>query len=139
VTSEEIATHFKVPIAVVLLNSCFRLEQYLRNGRTSSEAWIKNFSDEKAAHALAKSKTGTFLHTNTIECRAMLEPIDKQEPELCENFQKGQCPYTMDTCHFKHYSCSETDTCDDKNCWLGHTNKRTTVSIDRVEYRKNKI
>jgi hypothetical protein len=138
VTSEEISTHFKVPIAVILLYPCFRIEQsYLADGRSSSEAWIKNFTDEKTAQALAKKKTGTFLRANKIECEAMLEPIGRQQQELCERFQKGQCPYTIDTCHFKHFSCSETDTCDDQNCWFGHTHKRTTVSISRPEYRKN--
>jgi hypothetical protein len=140
VTSEEISTHFEVPIAVILLYPCFRLEKsHLDRGRSSSEAWIKNFSDEKAAQALAEKKRGTFIRTNKIRCEAMLEPIDKKEQELCERFQIGQCPFPMDTCHFKHLSCSKPDTCDDEYCWFGHTNKRTTVSIDRPEYRKNKI
>ena len=139
-TSEEISMHFKVPISVILLHPCFRIEQSnIVNGRSSSEAWITNFSDRKSAQTLAEKKTGTFIRTNRIECKAMLEPINKQEQELCQNFQKGQCHYTMDTCHFKHYSCSEPDTCNDEYCWFGHTYKRTTVSIDRPEYRKNKI
>jgi hypothetical protein len=59
VTSEEISTHFEVPIAVILLYPCFRLEQsHLVGGRSSSEAWIKNFSDKKTAQILAEKKTG---------------------------------------------------------------------------------
>ncbi len=139
-TSEEISTLFQVPIAVILLYPCFGREQSrLDDGRSSSEAWIKNFSEEKTAQMLAKKKTGAFMRTNKIECKAMLEPIDGQERELCERFEKGQCPFTMDTCHFKHYSCSHPDTCDDINCWFGHTDKRTTVSSSRIEYRKNLI
>ncbi len=136
VTSEEISTHFKVPIAVILLYPCFRLEQErIVDGRSSSEAWIKNFTDEKTAKALAEEKTGTFVRANKIQCEAMLETIDNEQ-ELCERFQRGQCPYTMNTCHYKHFSCSEPDTCDDINCWFGHTNQRTTISINRPIYRK---
>jgi hypothetical protein len=76
------------------------------------------------------------VRTNKIQCEAVLDPIDKQE--LCERFQIGQCPYTMETCHFKHFSCSQLDTCDDENCWFGHSEKRTTISMSRPEYRKNK-
>ncbi len=139
-TSEEISTHFKVPISVILLHPCFRSEQsYIADGRSSSEAWIKSLPDEKTAQALAEEKNGTFVRTNKIECKAMLEQIDEEDPELCKHFQNGECPYTMDTCHFKHFSCSKPDTCDNEFCWFGHTQKRTKVSIDRPEYRKKNI
>jgi len=138
VTSEEISQIFEVPIATILLHPCFRLEQsHVANGRSSSEAWITNRKDEKTARALAEKKTGTFVRTNKIQCKAMLEPIN--EEELCENFQKGQCLYNMETCYYKHFSCSEPDTCDDEYCWFGHTNKRTTISVSRSKYRKNNL
>lgn len=137
-TSEEISNLFKVPIAVILLYPCFRLEQsHLADGRSSSEAWIKNFTDEKTARVLAQQKTGTFLRTNKIQCEAMVELIN--EDELCRLFEKGRCQYTIETCHYKHFSCSEPDTCEDENCWYGHSQQRITKSINRPEYRKNKI
>lgn len=140
VTSEEISMHFKVPVSVILLYPCFRIEHScVVNGRSSSEAWIKDFSDEETARDLAEEKNGTFIRTNKIQCKAMLEKIDRQDPELCKNFQEGQCPYTMSTCHFKHFSCSEPDTCNNQQCWYGHTQQRTTFSVDRSEYCKRNI
>ncbi len=118
---------------------CFRIEQsYVADGRSSSEAWIKNFSDEKSAQALAEKKTGTFVRTNKIQCEAMLDTIH-DEQELCELFQKGQCPYNMETCYYKHFTCSDPDTCDDINCWFGHSIHRTTKSVNRPQHRKNFI
>ena len=138
VTSEEVSKHFGVPIALILLHPCFRAEQtYIDNGRSSSEAWIKNFSDEKSAQTLAKDKTETLLGTNRIHCQAMLETID-DEQELCERFQEGQCQYTMDTCYYKHFSCSQLDTCDDTTCWYGHSMKRKTKSSRRTYRRKKR-
>ena len=135
VTSEEVSAVFEVPIAVILLYPCYQSERSrLVGGRSSSEAWIKNVGDEKTARALAESKTGTIVRTHKIQCEAMLESIN--EGELCKHFQIGQCFYTANTCHYKHFSCSEPDTCDDEYCWLGHTSKRTTVSIDRLQRRK---
>ncbi|CAF5108320.1 unnamed protein product [Rotaria sp. Silwood1] len=64
----------------------------------------------------------------------MLESINDEE--LCERFQKCQCPYSTDTCYYKHITCYEPDTCDDKSCWLGHSDKRTTISnSNRPQYR----
>lgn len=136
VTSEEVSKHFGVPSAVILLYPCFRAEQaYITHGRSSSEGWIKYFSDEKSAQRLAEEKTGTLLGPNRIHCEAMLEPIDDPH-ELCERFQEGQCPYTMDTCYYKHFSCSQRDTCEDTACWYGHSMKRKTKSISRTHSRK---
>jgi hypothetical protein len=138
VTSEEISSVFKVPIARILLYPCYRLEQSrVIGGRSSSEAWIKMFPDEETAHILAENKNGTLVSKNRIQCEAMLETIN--EEELCEKFQTGQCSYTVDTCHYKHFSCSLPDTCEDEYCWLGHSNKRKTESIKRPQFRKNRF
>ncbi|CAF4748595.1 unnamed protein product, partial [Rotaria sp. Silwood2] len=62
VTSEEISKVFKVPIGVILLYPCFRLEQSrIVDGRSSSEAWITNFTNEKLAQSLAQKKTGMLI------------------------------------------------------------------------------
>lgn len=135
ITSEEVASTFHIPIARILLYPCYQLEQSsMVGGRSSSEAWIKMFTDEKTAHTLAESKKGVFVHKNRIQCEVIPETIN--EEELCEHFQIGQCPYTTDSCHYKHISCSLLDTCDDKYCWLGHSMKRTIVSIQRPQFRK---
>jgi hypothetical protein len=137
VTSEDLSKIFKVPIGVIIVHPCFRIEQSrVIGGRSSSEAWIKNFNDEVDARALAAEKTGMLLGTNKIQCEALLEPIN--EEELCESFQKGQCRY-MDTCYYKHFICSQSDTCEDEYCWYGHSDNRTTISNGRLEYRKNEI
>ncbi|CAF4976038.1 unnamed protein product [Rotaria sp. Silwood1] len=135
VTSEEISKVFKVPIGVILLYPCFRLEQSrIVDGRSSSEARITNFTNEKLAQSLAQEKTGMLIGTNKIQCEVMLESINDEE--LCERFQKCQCPYSTDTCYYKHITCYEPDTCDDKSCWLGHSDKRTTISNNnRPQYR----
>lgn len=134
VNSAEVSSIFQIPIARILLYPCYRLEQSrINGGRSSSEAWIKMFPDEKAARTLAQAKNGVFVRQNRIECEAMLETIN--EEELCENFQTGLCPYTTDTCHYKHFSCSLPDTCGDEHCRLGHSNKRKTVSIQRPHFR----
>lgn len=138
VTSEEVSKHFNVPSGLILLDPCFRVEQaHVVGGRSSSEAWIKNFSDEESAVALARVKTETFIRTNRIQCEAMLEPID--DDELCERFQEGRCPYLKNTCNYKHFSCSQSDTCEDSNCLYGHTMKRKTKSIKRPTRRKRLI
>jgi hypothetical protein len=138
ITSEEVSSIFQVPIAVILLYPCFLLEKSrIVGGRSSSEAWIKKIPDEKTARTLAEKKSGTLVRTNKIQCQAMLESINDEE--LCERFQIGQCPYTVDTCHYKHFSCSLQDTCDDEYCWLGHNDKRTTISVNRPEFRKKKF
>jgi hypothetical protein len=137
VTTKELSTIFQVPIPAILLNPCFRLEQsHVANGRSSSEAWIKDFDNEKIARALAEKKTGIFVGKNKIQCEAILEPIN--EDELCKRLENGQC-WFMDKCYFKHVICPEIDTCTNQYCWFGHSNKRTTVSHSRPEYRKNKI
>ena len=139
VTSKEVSKHFNVPVGVILLYPCYQQEKtYVKDGRSSSEAWIKNFSDLKSAQTLAKAKTETFVRTNRIQCEAMLETINDEE-ELCKRFQQGQCPYTNDSCYFKHYSCSERDTCEDIQCWYGHSMKRKTKSIERPFRRKKSI
>ncbi|CAF3317114.1 unnamed protein product, partial [Rotaria sp. Silwood2] len=127
------------PIGVILLYPCFRLEQSrIVDGRSSSEAWITNFTNEKLAQSLAQEKTGMLIGRNKIQCEVMLESINDEE--LCERFQKCQCPYSTDKCYYKHITCSEPDTCDDKSCWLGHSDKRTTISnSNRPQYRKIKI
>ena len=135
ITSEEVSLIFRVPIARILLYPCYRLEQSrVVGGRSSSEAWIKMFSDEKTARMLAADKNGTLVRKNRIQCEAMLETINDEE--LCEPFQSGRCTYTANTCHYKHFSCSLPDTCDDQYCWLGHSDKRETISIRRPQFRK---
>ncbi len=138
ITSEEVSSVFQVPIARILLYPCYRLEQSrVIGGRSSSEAWVKMFSDEKSARMLAEKKNGIIVRKNRIQCEAMLETIN--EEELCEKFQTGQCSYAADTCYYKHFSCSLPDTCDDEYCWLGHSNKRKTESIKRPQFRKNRF
>ncbi|UJR16586.1 hypothetical protein I4U23_003486 [Adineta vaga] len=134
VTSAELSDIFKVSVPSILVYPCFQIEQsHLTAGRTSSEAWIKGFDDESTAHISAKRNSGRIVRTNTIQCEVMPEQIEEQE--LCTNFQKGQCSHTSTTCHFKHISCDELDTCEDQNCWYGHTNKRTTISFPRTQQR----
>ncbi len=138
ITSEEVSLVFEVPIVRILLYPCFRLEQSrVLGGRSSSEAWIKKFPDEKTAQILAKKKNGVIVGKNRIECEAISETI--YEEELCEQFQIGQCSYTNDTCFYKHFSCSLPDSCDDEYCWLGHDDKRQTVSVKRPEFRKKRF
>jgi len=137
ITSKEVSSIFQVPIARILLYPCYRLEQSrIIGGRSSSEAWIKMFPDEKTARILAEKKNRTLVRKNRIQCEAMLETI--HEEELCGQFQTGQCSYTVDTCYYKHFSCSLPDTCDDEYCWLGHSNKRKTISIKRPQFRKKR-
>ncbi|CAF3606062.1 unnamed protein product [Adineta steineri] len=125
---------FKVSITFILIHPCFQIEHsHSTSGRTSSEAWIKGIADEQTAHFLARSNSGKIIRRSIVQCKAMLEPID--EEELCINFQRGQCTYTVCTCRYKHYSCYEPDTCDDRYCWYGHSEKRTTVSYNRPIYR----
>lgn len=115
------------------MHPCFRLEQnFTVDGRSSSEAWIKNVGNEKAARALAEKQTDTFIRRNRIKCEAILEPIYEQE--LCERFQKGICTYHAMQCYYKHFSCPYGDNCEDESCWLGHSERRTTASIDRPQY-----
>lgn len=138
ITSEEVSSVFRVPIVRILLYPCYRLEQSrVIGGRSASEAWIKMFPDEKTARILAENKNGLLVRKNRIQCEAMPETI--HDEELCEKFQIGQCSYTVDTCHYKHFSCSLPDTCDDVYCWLGHSNKRQTVSMKRPQFRKKKF
>ncbi|CAM4826376.1 unnamed protein product [Rotaria magnacalcarata] len=134
VTSEEVSSVFRVPIAKIILYPCYRLERNcVVNGRSSSEAWIKNVGDKQTTQNLAEKISGYFIRTNKIHCEAILEPINEQE--LCENFRKGICQYSWTQCHYKHYSCYEPDTCKDEYCCFGHNQKRTTISIDRPQYR----
>lgn len=137
VTSEEVSRAFQVPITVILLHSCFRLEQsHISGGRTSSEAWITNFNDEISAKLLAEQKTGTSIRNNRIQCEAMSEEVYGNE--LCEGFQNGTCQYSAESCYYKHISCDKSDSCDDQNCWRGHTDRRTTKSVARSQRRKHK-
>lgn len=137
-TSEEVSQIFQVPTVAILLYPCFRIEQvHVSGGRSSSEAWITNLSDERTARVLAEKATGTLVRKNRIQCEAMLKPV--YDEELCERFEKDQYPFTMDTCRYKHFSCFEPDTCENEECWFGHTIKRTTVSVNRLQNRKNKI
>lgn len=137
ITSEEVSSAFQIPVARILLYPCYRLEQSrVVGGRSASEAWIKMFADEKSAQTLAAKKNGALIRRNRIQCQAMLESINDEE--LCEKFQIGQCPYTVQTCHYKHFSCSLPDTCEDKYCWLGHSDQRKTVSTQRPQFRKKR-
>ncbi|CAF1078081.1 unnamed protein product [Adineta ricciae] len=125
VTSEELADMFEVRIPFILVHPCFLIEQaHSTDARTTSEAWIKGFRDKADAQHIAEKNSGKTLRRNRIVCQVMQEEID--EDELCTKFLKGQCPYTNDTCHFKHISCDEPDTCENPDCWYGHTDVRST-------------
>ncbi|CAF1131778.1 unnamed protein product [Adineta ricciae] len=125
VTSEELANIFKVRIPFILVHPCFLIEQaHSTDARTTSEAWIKGVKDKADAQHIAEENNGKILRRNRIVCQVMQEEID--EDELCTNFLKGQCPYTNDTCHFRHISCDEPDTCENPDCWYGHTDVRPT-------------
>lgn len=137
ITSEKLSAVLQVPIANILLYPCFRCERENdREGRTSSEAWIYDFDQIETARKFAENANGKSVGSCRIECQAELEAVDVKE--LCEQFQVGRCPYIND-CRYKHYTCNEPDTCDDKDCWLGHSIKRATQSRQRPQYRKKTI
>ena len=137
VTSKELSDMFKVSIPFILVHPCFVIEQaHSTDARTTSEAWIKGFQDKVTAQQVADENNGKILRKNRIVCQVMQEDIN--EDELCTKFLKGQCPHTNDTCHFKHISCDNPHTCENPDCWYGHTKTRVTKPNFRVSQRKKR-
>ena len=136
VTSKELSRIFEVHVAQILVRPGFNLEKYhMVHGHSSSEAWIKEVGQEVDVRKLASRKSGEWLHGCQIRCEVILEPIEEQE--LCKHFEKGLCRYNP--CHYKHYQCSEQDTCENVECRLGHSKRRKTVSKTQSKEGKSTL
>jgi hypothetical protein len=130
VTSDDLATIFNVHVADILLRPGYQLNSHVTsNDQLESEAWIKRVGDRQATEALASKTSGTNLRGFQIHCDVVHDPLNIAE--LCRNFEKGICDYPQEKCNFKHITCHEPDTCENKKCWYGHNKRRQTASIKR--------
>ncbi len=135
VTSDELSEIFSVHVADILLQPGDPSSSHLPyNDRSTSQAWIKYLSDRRAIQDLAKKYSRKTIRGFEIYCDVVPEPWNTTE--LCLNFEKGDCTFPADRCHYKHILCNEPDSCDNRKCWFGHHRRRLITSIRRPEEGK---
>jgi hypothetical protein len=124
---------FNAHVAQILFRPAFQIVMnHLKNGYASTEVWIKYDGQKKDVLKLAKTKSGIQIRGISIQCEAVLEPLENRT--LCKNFNRGTCKYNP--CYYKHYQCTEPDTCNNAHCLLGHSTRRIAVSNRRLENSK---
>jgi len=130
VTSDELSEIFSVHVADILLQPGNQSSSHLASrDESTSEAWIKNLPDQQSARDFAKKYSRLIIRGSKVYCDVVQEPFNITE--LCTDFERGDCKYPADRCHYKHIMCSEPDECDNSKCWFGHHRRRLITSIRR--------
>ena len=137
-TSEDLSRIFSVPVADILLRPAHPSSEYLAsNDQSTSEAWIKHLSDRRAMEDFVGKNSRRTIGQWEISLAVVEEPLSISE--LCKDFERGNCRHIQpsDTCHYKHILCDEPDECENRKCWLGHSQERLITSDERpVEGKK---
>lgn len=134
VTNIQLASLFGVHVANVLVRPPNALTQHLvESDRKPYEAWIVNIGDEQTIKKLTKDTNGKMIGDTIIRCNTIVRKVDTAE--LCENYQNGKCEYSI-SCNMIHFQCVKPDTCDNDECWYGHTTNRPYASKQRPKSGK---
>ena len=129
VTSDELSDIFSVHVADIILQPGHPLSSHLAsNDYSMSEAWIKCFSDKQSADTFVKKYDKMKLRGFDILCKVVQEQFSISE--LCKDMEKGVCKYS-DQCNYKHVMCNEPNDCENRECWYGHSEKRSVISNKR--------
>jgi hypothetical protein len=130
VTSDELSAIFSVHVADILLQPGDQLSSHLAsNDFSMSEAWIKHLSDQRSAQAFSKKHDKMNIRGFEIRCDVVQEPVNVSE--LCREMETGVCKYSSDQCDYKHIMCREPNECENRECWYGHSKKRSVTSNKR--------